>query len=111
MRCDTCKAENRFSGNEPMKFGQDRTQPWTQDDLVLSEEGEARVLAINDARVYQPIAVSALVIPPESRIRKGTVVDRLYRNSSDRRRIDRARTSLAKKGALKTLVVFQSDMA
>lgn len=110
VRCDTCKAENRFNGNEWMKFGQNRMQPWTKDDLVLSEEGvtagnagEARVLAINDARIYQPVTVLALVIPPESRIRRGTVVDRLYRNSSDRRRIDRARTSLAKKGALKTL--------
>ena len=111
VRCDTCKAENRFSGNEPMKFGQNRIQPWTKDDLVMPEEegatagkaGEARVLAINDARIYQPVAVSALVIPPESRIRRGTVVDRLYRNSSDRRRIDKARTSLARKGALKTL--------
>lgn len=111
VRCDTCKAENRFSGNEPMQFGQDRMQPWTKDDLVMPEEegvaagnaGKARVLAINDARVYQPVAVSALVIPPESRIRKGTVVDRLYRNSGDRSRIDGARTLLARKSALKTL--------
>ena len=103
VRCDTCKAGNRFSDNKPMEFGQDRMQPWTKDDLVLSEEGEARVLAINDARVYQPVAVSALVIPPESRMRKGTVVDRLYRNSGDRSRIDGARTPLARKGVIRTL--------
>ena len=103
VRCDACKAEDRFSGNERMEFGQDRMQPWTKDDLVLSEEGAARVLAITDARIYQPVAVSALVIPPESRIRRGTVVDRLYRNSSDRRRIDKARTPLARQGALKKL--------
>ena len=58
---------------------------------------------INDTRVYVPVAESVLVIPPESRVRKGTVVDRLYRNSGDRSRIDGARTPLARKGIIRTL--------
>ena len=110
IRCGACGAEARFSGDEWVKNFQGWMQPWTKDDLVspkdVMEEGEEdhpQVLAINDTRVYQPVDESVLVIPPESRVRKGTVVDRLYRNSGDRSRIDSARTPLARKGILKTL--------
>jgi len=110
LRCGACGVGARFRGDERVGFGQGRMQPWTKDDLVpLIEVGEeddkdkAQVLVINDTRVYVPVAGSVLVIPPESRVRKGTVVDRLYRNSSDRSRIDGARTPLAKKGIIRTL--------
>ena len=110
LRCGACRAEALFSGGERVGFGKVRMQPWTKDDLVLPKdvraEGEKdrpQVLMINDTRVYQPVDESVLVIPPESRVRKGTVVDRLYRNSGDRSRIDSARTPLARKGILKTL--------
>lgn len=110
LRCDACHAEVRFRGDERLGFGQGRMQPWTKDDLVSPREIVekhdnvlAQVLAINDTRAYAPVAESVLVIPPESRVRKGTVVDRLYRNSGDRARIDRARNSLARKGIIRTL--------
>ena len=110
LRCGACGVGARFRGDERVGFGQGRMQPWTKDDLVpLMEVGEevakdqAQVLVINDTRVYVPVAESVLVIPPESRVRKGTVVDRLYRNSGDRSRIDGARTPLARKGIIRTL--------
>lgn len=110
LRCGACRAGTRFRGDERVGFGQGRMQPWTKDDLVppieVGEEGDqelAQVLVINDSRVYAPVAESVLVIPPESRVRKGTVVDRLYRNSGDRSRIDGARTPLARKGVIRTL--------
>ncbi len=110
LRCGACRAGIRFRGDERVGFGQGRMQPWTKDDLVppieVGEEAgkdQAQVLVINDTRVYVPVAESVLVIPPESRVRKGTVVDRLYRNSGDRSRIDGARTPLARKGILRTL--------
>ena len=110
LRCYACGAETRFRGDERVSFGQGRMQPWSKDDWVAPEEGGgeggqdiAQVLAINDTRVYVPVAESVLVIPPESRVRKGTVVDRLYRNSGDRSRIDSARTPLARKGIIKAL--------
>ena len=110
LRCGACRAETRFRGDERVGFGQGRMQPWTKDDLVppieAAEQGDknlAQVLVINDTRVYLPVAESVLVIPPESRMRKGTVVDRLYRNSGDRSRIDSARTQLARKGTLRML--------
>ena len=98
LRCGACRAETRFRGDERVGFGRGRMQPWTRDDLVppreAAQEGDedlAQVLAINDTRVYAPVAESVLVIPPESRVRKGTVVDLLCRNSRDRSRIDGAR--------------------
>jgi hypothetical protein len=108
--CDACNVKTKFRGDERMGFGQGRMQPWTKDDLVppieVREDGGkdlAQVLVVNDTRVYQPVAVAVLVIPPESRVRKGTVVDRLYRTSEDRSRIDKARTPLVRKSILKTL--------
>ncbi len=110
LRCGACRTATRFRGDERVGFGQGRMQPWTREDLVspmeFTQEGDkdqAQVLAINDTRVYEPVAESVLVIPPESRVRKGTVVDRLYRNSGDRSRIDSARVPLARKGILREL--------
>lgn len=107
LHCDECGADNSFRGGERVPFGHGLTQPWTKDDLVAvtidSEPEPAQVLAINDTRVYAPTTQTALVIPPESRVRKGTVVDRLYRNSGDRAQIDNARTPLTRRSVLKTL--------
>ncbi len=110
LQCGACHASTWFRGDERVGFGKGLMQPWTKDDLVppieVGEEGGqklAQVLVINDTRVYDPVAESVLVIPPESRVRKGTVVDRLYRNSGDRSRIDGARTPLSRKGVIRTL--------
>lgn len=61
---------------------------------------QAQVLAINDVRVYSPNWVKYLIIPPESRLRKGTVVDRLDRNSQDQIAIEGARNDLARNAAI-----------
>lgn len=108
LRCDGCRADVLFRGDERLGFGTGRQQPWTHDDLVPTKEAQsatpdqlAQVLAINDTRVYTPAWGLALVIPPESRVRKGTAVDRLYRSTQDRRNIDAARTPLARKAAVR----------
>lgn len=110
LRCDACRAETAFRGDERQGFGTGRQQPWTHDDLVPARELPinardqfAQVLAINDTRVYSPVWGLALVIPPESRVRKGTAVDRLYRSTQDRRTIDAARTPLARKAAIRQI--------
>jgi hypothetical protein len=69
----------------------------------VATEEPAEILEINDARVHSPVTCNALVIPPESRIRKGSVVDRLYCNSQKLKQIEQARTSLARKGALQAI--------
>lgn len=110
LRCDACRAETAFRGDERLGFGTGRQQPWTRDDLAPVKELPqatpdklAQVLAINDTRVYTPAWGLALVIPPESRVRKGTAVDRLYRSTQDRRTIDAARTPLARKAAIRQI--------
>jgi hypothetical protein len=110
LRCDACRAEALFRGDERLGFGTGRQQPWTYDDLApvreLPNAGPdhlAQVLAINDTRVYSPAWGLALVIPPESRVRKGTAVDRLYRSTQDRRTIDAARAPLARRAAIRQI--------
>ncbi len=110
LRCNACGANSRFRGDERLGFGQGWMQPWTKGNLApptVDTEGGgdelAQVLAVNDTRVYSPKTELVLVIPPESRVRKGTVVDRLYRNSGDRMRIDGARNPLARNSAIQTL--------
>ena len=58
------------------------------------------MLAINDVRVHAPETANALVIPPESRIRRGTVVDRLFGSTEKQKAIRGARPGLHRKTVL-----------
>lgn len=79
-----------FSLGESRYF-QGYQQPWLYDACFkvdgrqLEEEQDtskaqptAYIMEVNDTRVHTPITKEALVIPPESRIARGTLVDRLY---------------------------------
>ncbi len=108
--CAACNCKTPFLGDERLDFANGPIQPWTRTEFAHASHAAtdqnkaiAQVLAINDSRLYSPVSDSALVIPPESRVRKGTVVDRLYRNSEDRRRIDEALNPLARKSAIKEI--------
>jgi hypothetical protein len=110
LKCVACGAATQFHGDEYLGFGQGWMQPWTNDDSGPPREdidgnqgNPAQVLSINDTRVYAPDTESVLVIPPESRVRKGTVVDQLYRKSDDRSRIDGVRTPLARQAIIQAL--------
>jgi len=107
LRCDDCGAQNRFDGDERVGFGLNHVQPWSKENATATPEGvrveSAQVLQINDTRVYSAVAETVVVIPPESRVRKGTVVDLLYRNTEDRSKVDSARNDLAKRRELRTL--------
>jgi len=100
LSCTRCKVRADFSASARVPFGKTRQQPWVKDspDGILEL---AQVLEINDARVHSPQTKSALVIPPESRIRKNTVVSRLYGSSQKRQKLDAARMPLARKSLLK----------
>ena len=76
-------------------------QPWMREPPAQSPEVPAWLMEINDVRVHSPMTRTALVIPPESRIRRGTVTDRLYGSSRSQRRIRNARKHLARRGAVK----------
>lgn len=99
LHCERCKSASDFGNDLQIPYGKTRQQPWIKADADATNI-MAMVLEINDARVHAPQTRNALVIPPESRIRKGSVVDRLYSNSQKRKLIEQAKTPLAKKGAL-----------
>lgn len=100
LRCESCKVEVDFRDKLQIPYGNRWRQPWIK-QAADSTDGTALVMEINDARVHAAETCSALVIPPESRIRKGSVVDRLYRSSRRRRQIEQSRTPLARKAMLR----------
>lgn len=102
LRCEHCRATSVFNDRLPVSYGDKWQQPWLS--LPAEElDQPASIIEINDARVHSPVTCNALVIPPESRIRKGSVVDRMYSTSQLRRRIDQARTPLAIKSVFHTI--------
>jgi hypothetical protein len=70
-----------------------------------SSEELAEVVEVNDTRVHSAEADSAIVIPPESRIRKGSIVDRLYTSSLKQSQIARARSRFARESAIRQVAV------
>ena len=101
IKCLRCNSSNKFD-KQQLGFI-NRPQPWIYEPAELGENFKATILEVNDSSVYSPESEPALVIPPESRISKGTVVDRLYNNSTALRELESIRTPLRKKGKLKTL--------
>ena len=99
LSCKRCNATSDFEDYMQIAYGKTRQQPWIREDAEVAD-GMATVLEINDARVHAPQTCNALVIPPESRIRKGSVVDRLYSSTPKLQQIESAKTPLARKGAL-----------
>lgn len=60
-------------------------------------------MEIGDSRVYLADNHRALVVPPESRIHRGAVVDRLYRNTDDQLRINNSHSGLDRKSTIKSI--------
>lgn len=97
ISCRSCGSSGKFSGKEEgLSFGRKNQQPWLFECPVPEEfqkDGKAKIKKINDISIYSAVTVSALVIPPESRIDKDTLVAKLFSNSDDlmeiRRRIER----------------------
>ena len=78
-------------------------QPWIREPPAETPEAPALLLEINDVRVHSPSTRTALVIPPESRIRRGTITDRLYVSTKSQRRIQNAKNPLARRAAVRQL--------
>lgn len=106
IKCGRCQASQPFYRHDKMPFLQDQ-QPWLFEEKVApSSKGDpvlAEVLEVSDTRVHSAITRSALVIPPESRVRRGSVIDKLYSSSEKRQRIQMAKTPFSKKSAIKCI--------
>lgn len=103
VRCTKCGSHGNFpSGALPRMPFPARTwqQPWMREPPAQSPETLALLTEINDVRVHTAVTRTALVIPPESRIRRGTVPDRLYGSTRRQERIRKARPGLPRKRVL-----------
>ena len=79
VQCTKCNSSGAMAPRFPY-FSQTWQQPWYREPPPNEPDGPGWVLDINDVRVHTAETRTALVIPPESRIRRGTVVDRLFAN-------------------------------
>ena len=107
--CTRCNSEANFSSGAlpriPFPPGTWQ-QPWIREPPAHSPDSPdslALVVEINDVRVHSPSTRTALVIPPESRIRRGTITDRLYVSTKGQRRILNAKNPLARRAAVRRL--------
>jgi len=99
VSCTRCHSKNYYE-NAKTNFI-NGVQPWIYEKAPkLEQDDVVEILEVNNPGVYLPERVNALVIPPESRISKTSVIDRLYNNSKLRREIDSTK-GLLKKGKLK----------
>ncbi len=94
-----CRAERRLPRRFPFGTGT-RQQPWVPAPPAETPDEPGWLVGVNDVRVHYAECRTALVIPPESRIRRGSVVDRLYGSSGDRRSIRTAHNDLARKSRI-----------
>ena len=101
VKCLRCNSSNKFL-KQQLGFI-NRSQPWIYETPELGGNLNVTIVEVNDSVVYSPVSTSALVIPPESRISKNTVVDRLYNNSTALRELESIRIPLRRKGKLKSL--------
>ena len=86
----TCGAIGRFRADDMVWYAPMSQQPWIHEQPTLDPGSlMGRILEVNDARVHSAVTRSALVIPPESRIRHGSVVDRIYSSSERRSKLEK----------------------
>ena len=100
--CTRCPASGLIESRFPY-YDHEWQQPWLRKPPENRPEGLAWILEIGDVRVHSPETRTALVIPPESRIRKGTVVDRLYSNTDRQEEIRECRTGLHRRTTLRRI--------
>ena len=102
LTCTECyQGTHYINVNERLNYS-GTIQPWL-DERAPNETNKAEFIQLNDARLYKPKTASALVIPPESRLKHGSVVDRLYTTQSLLNNLDEARTPLRKKAELRAI--------
>ena len=94
--CSRCGAANTL----PKRWPYPETawqQPWFQEPPPSPLDEPAWLLEVNNVLVHSTDTRSALVIPPESRIQRGSVVDRLYGSTERRQSISAARNGLQRR--------------
>ena len=95
VRCLRCPADTRLP--DQFSYGKHTPQqPWVRESPPEPLSRPGLLIRVNDVRVHFAECRTALVIPPESRIRRGSVVDRLHSSSADQDLIRTARNRYAR---------------
>ena len=102
VTCTRCQASSALPDRFPYPAGASQ-QPWLFQQPAGPLEELGWILSINDVRVHTSNTKTALVIPPESRIHKGTVEDRLYCNTGWQQELQNATTPLQRKATFKRI--------
>ena len=106
VRCTRCASSVSLptGASQQLSFpSRSWQQPWMREPPAPPPDAPAWLLEINDVRVHSPSTRTALVIPPESRVRRGTVTDRLYGSTRNQQSIRNSRNALARKSAIKRI--------
>ena len=100
IKCTKCGSQNYYENAKIQVIN--TIQPWIKEKAPkLDKDDVVEILEVNNPGVYLPEHVNALVIPPESRISKTSIVDRLYNDSKLLREIDSIKIPLRRKGKIK----------
>ncbi len=102
VQCQKCFCQN---WQDVAQFGSNTwQQPWFREPAEeFVADSMAEIMYIGDSRIYREENHRALVIPPESRIRRGNVVDLLYRNTDDQQKINQAGSEFQRKSVTKRI--------
>ena len=103
LSCDRCGADAWLDPRQRLPGSNARRQPWSNTGSDISSEVPTMIIEVNDARLYFPRVRAALVIPPESRIRRDGVLALLYANRGHRDQLDQTRSPLGLRGLLRRL--------
>ncbi len=100
VKCSRCGSEEYYE-NRPINII-NKQQPWIFGETVdLDKDDIVEILEVNSPSVYLPERSNAIVIPPESRISKSSIIDKLYNNSKVCREIENIKIPLRKKAKIK----------
>lgn len=102
VKCTRCGSTAFYEKQQLGFIG--KQQPWIYTEAVeLEERSRIDIVEVNSPSAYLPEQEKALVIPPESRISKETVVDSLFNNSTALRELKSIKMPLGKKRIIKQL--------
>jgi hypothetical protein len=98
VHCARCRAAEVLRRGRKFPVSDPTQQPWDQSDPSrrpgggLPNQEPAVILEVTDGNLYFPMAKGGLVIPPESRVARGSVLDRLYCDREARDKLTRYRS-------------------
>ena len=109
LYCKRCDRKGRqpaeFDPRGRVQLSDPGRQPWehSRSQQWGPSHTPAEILEVSDAKLYYPSSRSGLVVPPESRVRRGSVLDRLYCGREQLAVLEKVRTPKSLQGQLRRL--------